>query len=31
LVLRLEWLTRCPIWRVFPVSSQRHGMAEILA
>jgi hypothetical protein len=27
LVLRFEWLTRCPIWRVFPVSSQRHDMA----
>src|ERR1700740_3114092 len=29
LVLRFEWLTRWPIWRVFPVSSQRHGMTEI--
>ena len=28
LVLRFEWLTRCPIWRVFPVSSQRHDMAN---
>ena len=30
LVLRLEWLTRCPIWAVLPVSSQRHDMAQIL-
>src|SRR5580704_18541031 len=29
LVLRLEWLTRLPIWRIFPVSSQRHDMAVV--
>src|SRR5580704_17321021 len=29
LVLRFEWLTRLPIWRVFPVSSQRHDMAVV--
>ncbi len=28
LVLRFEWLTRCPIWRVLPVSSQRQAMAH---
>src|SRR5262249_21688919 len=30
LVLRLEWLTRCPIWRVLPVSSHRHAMVKVL-
>src|ERR1700728_1537067 len=30
LVLRFEWLTRCPIWRVLPVNSQRQAMAVIL-
>src|ERR1700733_587359 len=29
LVLRFEWLTRLPIWRVFPVSSQRHDMVVV--
>src|SRR5580700_6397153 len=29
LVLRFEWLTRLPIWRIFPVSSQRHDMAIV--
>jgi hypothetical protein len=29
LVLRFEWLTLLPIWRVFPVSSQRHDMAVV--
>jgi hypothetical protein len=28
LVLRLEWLTRWPIWRVFPVNSHRHAMIK---
>jgi hypothetical protein len=29
LVLRFEWLTRLPIWRIFPVNSQRHAMAVV--
>src|SRR5580693_8807563 len=29
LVLRFEWLTRLPIWRIFPVNSQRHDMAVV--
>jgi hypothetical protein len=28
LVLRLEWLTRCPICRVFPVNSHRRAMIK---
>jgi hypothetical protein len=28
--LRFEWLTRCPIWRVLPVNSQRQAMAVVL-
>src|ERR1700733_9416141 len=30
LVLRFEWLTRWPICRVLPVSSQRHAMAILV-
>src|SRR5580693_1560109 len=29
LVLRFEWLTRLPIWRIFSVNSQRHDMAVV--
>src|SRR5450432_636555 len=30
LVLMLEWLTRWPIWRSVPVSSQRRDMGRLL-